>query len=248
VTVQISDLQIFEPRLAQDSYVQNRSSVSFDQMLEEQQKRLALLFSPFGQYNFGSWFSYANLDTQIEASTPIFSDTDLKQTREQDASSSDSAKQSFGKEAKSEPIVFQFNARDLPKSTQSQIQALLAQNGWLTPNMEAFSPFLRAQMQGTLLAKFDLQSLIDEIVSRVELVKDKGKTELTLGLNPKDLGEILLTLTSKSGMISIQIQAPEETRKMLEAEIKNLEAALKKAKVNLSDVRVSAIKEAKENA
>jgi hypothetical protein len=246
--VQISDLQAIESYPTQGTYAQNRSNVSFEQLLEEQQKKLTLLFSPFGQYNFGSWFSYASLDTQLESATPIFSDTDQRQAREPDTSSYDSAKQSSGQEAKLEPSVLQFNSRDLPKSVQSQIQTLLAQNGWLTPNLEALAPFLRAQMQGTLLAKLDLQSLVDEIVSRVEMVKEKGKTELTLGLHPKDLGEILLTLTSKSGMISIQIQAPEETRKMLEAEIKNLESALKKAKVNLLDIRVSAIKEAKENA
>jgi len=247
--VQIPDLQTLDPRLSQDSYVQNRSSVSFEQLLEEQQKKLTLLFSPFGQYNFGSWFSYANLDAQLEAATPIFSDADRKQSENREtAYSSNTTKQTSGKEANAPPLVTQPSSSPVPKSVQSQVQELLSQNGWLTPNLEAFAPFSHAQLQGTLLTKLDLQSLVDEITSRIELVKDKGKTELTLGLHPKDLGEILLTLTSKSGMISIQIQAPEETRKMLEAEIKNLELALKKAKVNLLDITVSAIKEAKKNA
>jgi flagellar hook-length control protein FliK len=123
------------------------------------------------------------------------------------------------------------------------LQELLAKTGWLSPNLEASPLFFRAQMEGKLLSKLDLQHLVDQILAQVRLVKEKGKTELTIGLKSDDLGEIILTLTAKSGMISIQIQAPEEIRKQLEALRKELEIALKKANVNLAEIKIEKIKE-----
>ncbi|MBU0672779.1 MAG: flagellar hook-length control protein FliK, partial [Candidatus Margulisbacteria bacterium] len=122
------------------------------------------------------------------------------------------------------------------------------QTGWLTPNIEAQPQLYLAQLQGKLLSKLDLQSLVDEIISQVNLVKEKGKVELTVGLRPKDLGEIILTLTSRSGMISIAIQAPDGTRKALEDELAELELALKKAKVNLAEIRIVNLKEVNQHA
>ena len=110
--------------------------------------------------------------------------------------------------------------------------------GWLVPNMEMQPLLFAAQLEGKLLSKLDLQSLVDKILSQVNLVKTKGKVELRLGLRPQNLGEILLTLTSKSGMISIQIQAPEETRKLLQAELLELELALKKSGINLAEIKI----------
>ncbi|MEE8638471.1 MAG: flagellar hook-length control protein FliK [Candidatus Margulisiibacteriota bacterium] len=134
------------------------------------------------------------------------------------------------------------------KSVQPILQDLLMKTGWLVPNLEASPPFYLAGLEGKLLNKLDLQFLVDQILLQVKIVKEKGKVELTLGLRPENLGEILLTLTSKSGMVSIQIQAPEETRKLIEAELKELELALKKAKVNLAGIKILATKEVGKDA
>ena len=65
---------------------------------------------------------------------------------------------------------------------------------------------------------------------------------------PEDMGEILLTLTAKSGMIAVQIAASEETRKMIEAGRKELESALKKARVSLAEIKIIRTEEAGQNA
>ena len=80
MTVQVSQIQSLEPRLLPDAYTQNASNNSFHHYLENEQKRLALMFSPFGQFNFNSWFSYPDFFTQPDTSTNkvnLFSGIDL---------------------------------------------------------------------------------------------------------------------------------------------------------------------------
>ena len=86
-----------------------------------------------------------------------------------------------------------------------------------------------------------MQALIDEIVSQAKLVKDKGKTELSLGLKPADLGEIILTLTSHSGLVAIQITALPESRKLLENNVEELKKALKKAQINFDKITIKEV-------
>ncbi|MDD5382869.1 MAG: flagellar hook-length control protein FliK [Candidatus Margulisbacteria bacterium] len=250
VTVQLPKIDAAEPRLSPDSFNQNSTDSSFQNFLEEEQKRLALFFNASGQFNFDSWFQYSSFDAQPQGSVykaDLFSDID---SRSQENKNPDASNQpaKTGNESPAGNLFSQIAGNYFSKPNQTQIQDLLLKTGWLTPNLEAFPALFKAQLDGKLLNKLDLQFLVDQLVSQLEIVKGKGKTDLTLGLKPENLGEILLTLTSKSGMISIQIQAPEETKKLIEAELKLLEMALKRAKVNLAEIKVSAIKEAGKNA
>ncbi|MFH1683252.1 MAG: flagellar hook-length control protein FliK [Candidatus Margulisiibacteriota bacterium] len=221
-----------------DSYTQNSSNNSFQRYLDNEQKRLAFSFSPFGQFNFGSWFSYPDFSVQSEqatASVNLFSDIDLTPP--------ESAAQNSETNVKNEPALpkpadSQIANYYANKPAQNALQDLLMKTGWLAPNSEANSQLYLAQLQGKLLNKLDLQYLVDQILAQVKLVKEKGKAELTVGLRPKELGEILLILTSRSGMISIQIQAPDEARKLIEDDLLELELALKKAKVNLAEIKI----------
>lgn len=248
MTFQVSQIHPSESSLLQDAHTQNTSEISFQTYLEEEQKRLAFFFSPFGQLNFGSWFGYPDPAAQADATTnlvDLFSDIDLDQAQNNTPNYRSNTK---NQALESNQALPQLTNYHFSKPAQAILQELLVKTGWLTPNLEAAPLFYQAQLQGKLLNKLDLQSLIDQILSQVKLVKDKGKVELSLGLKPENLGEILLTLTSRSGMVSIQIQAPEEARKLLEAQLTELEAALKKAKVNLEDIKITALKEAKEHA
>jgi flagellar hook-length control protein FliK len=248
VTFQVSQIHSPESSLWQDPHVQNTSETSFQRYLEEEQRRLAFFFSPFGQFNFGSWFGYPDPTAQADPSTntiELFSDIDLHPPQNQTQNYPSDTENRSPELNQTLPLTANHN---LARPAQILLQDLLAKTGWLAPNLEAVPLFHQAQLQGRLLNKLDLQFLVDQILSQVKLVKDKGKVELTLGLRPENLGEILLTLTSRSGMISIRIQAPEEARKLLEAQLTELEAALKKAKVNLEDIQITALKEVKEHA
>ena len=244
MTVQVSQIQSTEPRLFQDSYTQNNPDLSFQQYLEEEQRRLAFIFSPFSQFNLNSWFAYPDFTLKTDSpanNANLFSDMELAPT---ETFASNIQKELPVSNQASDQIATYSSA----KSVQPILQDLLMKTGWLVPNLEASPQLYLAQLEGKLLNKLDLQFLVDQILSQVKLVKEKGKTELILGLKPENLGEILLTLTSRSGMVSIQIQAPEETRKMIEAELKELELALKKARVNLAEIKILAKKEVDQHA
>lgn len=248
MTVQITQIQPNEPRLLPDSSTQNAADNSFQNHLENEQKRLGLMFSPFGSFNFNSWFSYPDFSFQAESGyqTPsLFSDLNLT-AAETTAQNFENTQQNANNGSTLAAPAYSQLADYF--ATQATLQELLLKTGWLTPNSEISPQFYLAQLQGKLLGKLDLQSLVDQILSQIKLVKEKGKVELTVGLRPKDLGEILLTLTSRSGMISIQIQAPDETRKLLEEELLELELALKKANVNLAEIKIAHPKEVSEDA
>lgn len=244
MTVQVSQILSSEPRLFQDSYTQNNPDQSFQRYLEQEQRRLAFVFSPFSQFNFNSWLEYPDFTLKADTSNSkvnLFSDIELTPSETFDSN--------IQKELPvSNQASDQIAAYPSARSAQSILQDLLMKTGWLAPNLEASPQFYLAQLEGKLLNKLDLQFLVDQILSQVKLVKEKGKVELSVGLKPENLGEILLILTSKSGMVSIQIQAPEETRKLIEAQLKELELALKKAKVNLAEIKVLAPKEVGKNA
>ena len=244
MTADVAPIQVkeasFNSSLYQDSYTQNHVDHSFQQYLEEEQKRLAFLFSPWGQFNFSSWFSYPDFSLKAASGEPeLFSDSHIIPPEYLKPNASENQIAQPGTE-QSQPLgTYSFSSNQ----PQLMLQDLLMKAGWLVPNLEIYPQFYQAQLQGKLLNKLDLQFLVDQILSQVKIVKEKGKVELTLGLKPENLGEILLILTSRSGMVSIQIQAPEETRKLIEANLKELELALKRANINLEGIKIANLKE-----
>ena len=245
MTVQVSQIHSPQPGLLQETSAQSSSQSSFQRYLEEEQKKVAFLF-----FNFGSWFAYPEFNSQTDASAnkiKLFSDIELTPSQTYASSTQNPQPKTENQTSTADQTFNQIANYYFAKTTQPVLQDLLQKTGWLVPNLEASPQFYLAQLEGKLLSKLDLQSLVDQIVSQVKMVKEKGKTELTLGLKPDNLGEILLTLVSRSGMVSIEIQAPEETRKLLETQLKELEAALKKARINLADIKVIGSKEVGKN-
>jgi Flagellar hook-length control protein FliK len=247
VTFQLSQIHAQETNLLQDSSVQNRSNNSFQNYLDEEQKRLTLMLSSFGQIGLASIFGYpkdnylSNNDFSFEIEIPKNeSSTDSQFITQQDKGN---------KQPQQNQTTNYLTANNYqPKSAQFILQDILAKTGWLSPNLEASPLFFNAQLDGKLLNKLDLQSLIDQIITQIKLVKGKGKTQLTLGLKPESLGEILLSLTSKSGMITINISAPKETKKLLESSLEELELALKKSKIKITELTIQEFKEVKKHA
>jgi hypothetical protein len=246
VTVQVAQVQSPETSLLQDSHTQNASDDSFQQYLDEETKRLAFMFAPFSQDGFNSWFQYPDFALQSTSTSngiQLFSDLELTAERP-------------WAEAETRPNSSPLANQALEQATQyfsgqpgqHTLQELLAKSGWLIPNLEGRPLFYQAQLEGKLMGKLDLQFLIDQIISQVKMVKAKGRVELTLGFKTENLGEIVLTLTSRSGMISIQIQAPPETRKLIEEQMQELELALKKAKVILAEIKITEPQEVSQHA
>lgn len=249
MTVQVSQIHPLEAGLSQGSSIQTNADDSFQKYLDDEQKRLAFMLSPFGQFDLGSWFSYPSFLSRAEACADVnlFSDAEPGAAERPSGANKPQPGQTAQTTTFSQPPQTASETY-FANASQQTLQALLAKTGWLTPNLAASPLFYQAQLEGKLLGKLDLQSLVDQILTQVKMVKEKGKVELMVGLKPQDLGEILLKLTSRAGMVSIQIQAPEGSRKLLEAELRELEIALKKAGVDLEKIQILAIKEAGQNA
>jgi len=236
-----NDTSLFE-----SSYASNQSDRSFQQTLEEEKKRLGATFSPLAGFNFNGLFSYPNLSDKINRQLEVFSDTNQSvyqyQENKKEPTWTNTSTTNQTQTATQQGIS-QLTNNNSNTATKVFLQQLLNKAGWLTPNLEAQPLLQQMQMQGKILNKIDLQFLVDQILSQVKLVKEKGQLTLLLSLKPENLGEIILSLTARSGMVSIQIQAEEKTKELLEDEMRELEIALKKAKVNLSEIKIISIKE-----
>lgn len=245
---QITQIRSPQPSLFQDTSAQNQTDNSFQRYLDEEQKRLALFFTGWGQLNFDGFFNYTSSNS-TQAKETDRSSADLEELLAQLKTTDNYQLTTDNKQLPTNRQTNRLADQQTTQQTMGQmLKELLNRSGWLSPNIEALPMFYRAQFEGKLLAKLDMQSLIDEIASRVEMVKDKGKVEFSMALKPEDMGEILLTLTAKSGMIAVQIAASEETRKMIEAGRKELESALKKARVSLAEIKIIRTEEAGQNA
>ena len=237
MTVQLPKVELSEPRLAADNYNQNASDRSFEEKLQFEQARLGLLFSPFSQ--LGSFFSsptdlaFSSTKTGDQLNSYLASETNQYDLPDQ---------QNYGSSNLSARSQSQtFDSASSPAFSRQMLQDLLSKANWLVPNLEAQPSFYQAFLDGKLQPKLDLQFLIDQIVEQVKVVREKGKTELILGLKPENLGEILLTLSTHAGIVSIQINASPETRKLIESQREELERALKKAKVRFDKIEISEV-------
>ncbi len=244
MAIEVSQSIAPEVSLFSDSSTQNRSDQSFQLFLEEEQKRIGLMYSPFGQFDFSNLFGYPEQSkTESPSLSFISHDSDRK-----DRSSNNEISSSLNANNTSDtnPTTGQ-SASLLSKEMRSFINDLYLKNNWVIPNLEFYPAFFQAQIGDKLLGSFDLQALVDEITSRVSLVKDKGKVQLIVGLKPENIGEVLLTLTSKSGMISIEIQAYDKSKKLLDSNIEELKTALNKMHIKWDKITITELKE-EENA
>jgi len=235
MTIELSKVEVSEPRLAADNSNQNISDRSFEEKLKFEKARLGLLFSPFSQ--LGSFFSsptdltFSSTITEDQLNSCLVSETNhynLPENRQNYGSSNPSARSQLQ----------MFDSAPPPAFNRQMLQELLSKTNWLVPNLSALPFFYQAFLDGKLQPKLDLQFLIDQIIDQVKVVKEKGKTELILGLKPENLGEILLILSTHSGIVSIQINASPETKKLIDSQREELERALKKAKIRFDKIEV----------
>ncbi len=238
MTVQFSQVELTEARLYPNSSIQTASDQTFEEKLKLAQARLGLLFVPFSQ--FESLFAatiyggFENSSRKTENNIFSFLEEPKQTVTEQYTKPGSSSLNRL-------PSPQMFESVPLQPYSRQLLQQLLTQTGWLTPNLAAQPAFYNAFLEGKLQPNLDLQSLIDQIVEQVKLVKGKEKTELSLTLKPEELGEIILTLTSRSGIVSIQIEASAESKKLIDSRKIELEQGLKKAKVAFDEIKISEV-------
>ncbi len=96
-----------------------------------------------------------------------------------------------------------------------------------------------ADIKNTDARSIDLSLIVDELVDKIKLIKEGEKVELSLSLSPEHLGEMLLSVSMRNGLIFISITATKEAKELIEANRSVLEENLKKANINLGNLDVS---------
>lgn len=245
MTIQFPPVESADPRLLTDSHTQKSASSgesnSFEEKFRAERARLGLMFSPYGQ--FSGFFSYPAEKTFDFSAAGKTGQKELfaPETNDQNYNQTSTAKPA--KQPTAGPAFQIFEGLPLRSSNNQFLQELLAKTGWLTPNLAARPSFFQAFLDGKLQTRLDLQTLVDEIAAKIKLVRNRETTQFTLTLKPAELGEIVLLLTAHAGLLSIRIQASDETKKLIDENKVELERALKKAGVTFDSVRIEEAKE-----
>ncbi|MBU0630543.1 MAG: flagellar hook-length control protein FliK [Candidatus Margulisbacteria bacterium] len=242
MTIQLSQIDGAETAtLNTPSTNQPSSDNTFEEKLKKEKDRLGLLYSPFAQ--IPNMFGYLPAgETNFMGNEHLL---DRSSRTEETASSYRSTNGSFQSSPANQPLRGEFiDPTQTPRQqTINSLQELLTKTDWLVPNLEASQQFYQAFLAGKLQPNFDLQSLVDQIADQLAVVKTKGKTELSLTLKPPELGNILLTLSYHQGVLSVQIMAQAETKRLIDESRDDLEAALKKAHIEFDRIEIKEVEQ-----
>ena len=235
MTIPLSLVDPAEVRLSTETPASRKSEHSFEDQLKFAEARIGLLFNPFAQAE--RLFSSLQ-NTSFSSLRGIETETENIQT--QDTKTNQIFNEKNFHAEQNIPIKIPapavFDSFPTQNFNQRALQEMLAKTNWLLPNLEAQPFFSRALSENKFMPSFDLQSLVDQIAEQLKIVKEKGSTQLSLLLKPPELGKILLTLTYHAGMISIEITATPETRKLIDTHTKELEQALAKAQIHFDSI------------
>jgi len=146
------------------------------------------------------------------------------------------------KESPNQPAAESTRKNEVVISDLQAIKQALIQNIPL-PLYAPTMPLSSLSTSPTSLSKVDLQSVIDQIVEQAKLIKSNSKVQLLLGINQEELGTLLVELTSRQGLVSIQICAPEQIKKELESCMEELKRALKDSHIRLEGIEITEVKE-----
>ncbi len=211
---------------------------------EIETKTVAHLFAPWAQLQ--SLFNFTNLPFDLDFDKELSLATakiENNLNRHQTSSPATLSKNEQIKAKDDSPAVnSETKATQAPVQEQKIIQ-LIDPTQFVMGNLEILFPFSQPEIQGSGGLKLNLDFLVDKIIEQIKLVKEKGQVELQFSLQPKELGEIWLSVSMKNGLVSISMAASPETKKILENDLGELEAALKKERLNIGDLRVTEVTE-----
>ena len=232
--------KIQSPDLSRDNNTQRQGDGSFDAEFQSAQqalekKKTYSLFAPWAELQ--KMFNFSPLEFNFDFSAGKIENDFNKETPEPQKIKTQSAKPEEREDVKAAELpkqtaVFKITKQELIKNTPLPVAP------YALPN-----PYFNGNSSVKLMTKSDLKMVIDDIVEKIELLKVGRRSELNMALNYENLGDLLLNLTLKNGMISIQISAAQnETKRSLEQNLSELESALKSAKINLKDLIVTEVK------
>jgi flagellar hook-length control protein FliK len=89
-------------------------------------------------------------------------------------------------------------------------------------------------------ARSQTEKVIEQIANAARLEMGQGKKEITVRLEPPELGKVQVRVSSEGGIVSTRLEvAAPAVRDLLEANLEGLRAALQKANVEMGQCTVS---------
>lgn len=122
---------------------------------------------------------------------------------------------------------------------EQKLSQIIAADKFILGSLQIPASFNNTLLKETSALKLDVDFLAGKIIDQVKLVQEKGRVELNLTLQPDELGEILLSVSLRNGVISVGMTASPETKKILDQNLNELQTSLKRAKLNLGELWVS---------
>jgi len=211
-----------------------RGDGSFDKYLEEAQNGLPI----FPWSNLFSLFDL-KLDMNFQQESPEDKKVDFVQ-KEKDKNKNQNTEKTMDQLAKIEPA-------NKSKENLDYINFKLAKDILLKnlPQPSMYLGLIPNQISNpstTTPSKTSIQTLIDEIAQKIEFLKKGNESQVRLTLSEENLGDMLLSLSLKNGMVSIQIAASTETKKYFDNNISELEISLKEAKIDVESLKIVEVK------
>jgi len=161
----------------------------------------------------------------------------IEQTAEQENLSN------WHKSQNGETAKTQILASHSPQTMEQNIilNDLLSSNDYFIGDLQIFMPFnkIAEAIKTESMSKLDLDPIIESISKHIKLIKAGGKTTIELALKPEYLGKLLLNISSKNGIVSIEIIASKETKEIMEKNLSTLKQALSQANINIGNLEVS---------
>ncbi len=140
------------------------------------------------------------------------------------------------KQIKDTPAGKEAQTEKIQQKTLEQIIAYIDKNGLPIP----MSIFIEKLQSNSQILNFDIKEIAEKIVEKANLIKINGKTELALTLKPDWLGEIKIKISSKDGVLSIQLLSSNQNAKdIIEEQLEELKNLLASNNLNIGSLNVS---------
>lgn len=110
--------------------------------------------------------------------------------------------------------------------------------GELPLNRGFYDALIVSKNRSMSLKAIDVDELALQIQDKIRLIKENGKTELSIELKPEGMGSVLMNISNNKGVLLINIYADQAAKELLEESIKDLERSLKQANLNIGSLTI----------
>jgi len=226
------------------SITSKSSDSNFEAALKNSEDKLDQdQINPFIPWGYLAQILSGTIDSNFSESIS-FSDEKLNPRKVSSASSINSGLQT--QKHPTQPQIFgdinqkQYSVDQTKKAAESNFKS--APVNQVSNNAQFLFPLknMIEELKNKLLLKgIDIKSLSEEIIDRVKMIKDKGKTELQIELIPKELGLVTLNVSSMKGILTINLSAASNVAETLNSRLDELAKNLKNANLAVGNLSVS---------